>query len=433
MVILLATVFEGALRKWILPASLHGMAYLAKDVIACAFILRFGIQNRFYWLKRFRRQVLLIAALILPSFLIGAGLSYEPAIITYKNAVLWPLFALHLACWLDGRSIRRLTSLFCILCIGLAILGTIQFESPKNAAINEYAWNVMGARQEISVFGSSPQPRATGTFSYISGLSTFGAVSFAWIMWRFLTTRNNRHLCAAGAAGSLICIFTSGSRAAFVIAVLGLVTAIVVSSNIKHKGRAIGLILLLSIAFGTVVDKRIVDAYLGRATKAGDSSWTRVIGEGTYFIDLLVQDPIGVGLGQKTPVEVFRGSRRRRASVITFVEDSRSHLVTEGGLLALVGQALTLFLFLRIFFLSWRSKLEQSRIAGGVLAPPLIYLFSNSLWFDHVGAALWWFAIGAWLAVTIRRRGVAPEWIRVSCPRPQVPAFAGRPMAHRPA
>ena len=37
-VLLFAIVFEGAFRKWLLPADLHPFAYAAKDIIALAFI-----------------------------------------------------------------------------------------------------------------------------------------------------------------------------------------------------------------------------------------------------------------------------------------------------------------------------------------------------------------------------------------------------------
>lgn len=291
------------------------------------------------------------------------------------------------------------------LCMGMAVLGLVQFSSPSAAPINRYAWHVMGRMERVATFGTSSGVRATGTFSYITGYAEFASVSFLWMVWRFLNSRTvaDRCLCAGGAVSSVVCILTSGSRAPLYQCALGLVAAVIVSSHIRHKIRVLTLCVIGLVFYLTVLDKQLVNSFYGRFTTAGDSTAGRIAGAGLDFVQLMLDNPFGIGMGQQSNVKDYRIAEQTTS--IEFIEDGRSRLAIEGGVLAVLAQAVTFLLYLRITSLSLRTGYDQSRIAAAAILPAGLYLLTNSLWYDHNASALWWFLIGAWLAITLRITG----------------------------
>src|ERR1039458_523632 len=91
--IFVAIVCEGALRKWLLPAPLHPAAFLAKDLLGICYIA----VHRNDAGSKYKSTLTLLSysavGLLFISFILGMGNSWQSAIITYKNAVLWPLIA----------------------------------------------------------------------------------------------------------------------------------------------------------------------------------------------------------------------------------------------------------------------------------------------------------------------------------------------------
>lgn len=402
IVILLAIALEGGVRKWLLPAELHPLAYASKDILALGFILRFGLPCRYKILSRLRDWMLIVACFLLPCFLLGLTWSVVAAVMIFKNAVLWPLFAIYMSAWLDWKSLVTVTRALCLLCVSMAALGFVQFYSPVSASINKYAWHVMGRMERIATFGVSAGVRATGTFSYITGYATFASVGFLWMVWRMLNSRSRveRLVCIGGAISCLVCILTSGSRAPLYQCILGLMTAVTVSSQIRHKLRAFVLCISVLVAYAALSDRQFITSFYGRLTAAGDSVTERVTGGGLEFIRLMLDHPFGVGMGQESNVKDYRVAEQ--ATTIEFIEDGRSRMAIEGGVLAVLAQVITSAIFLQILGMSWRTRNDQSKIAAAAMLPAALYLLTNCLWYDHNASALWWFFIGAWLAVTMR-------------------------------
>jgi hypothetical protein len=400
---MLAIVLEGAFRKWVLPASLHSLAYGSKDILAAMFIVRFGLPYHARMLRPLRDQIIMITCLLAPSFILGLTWSVTAAIMIFKNAVLWPLFAVHFAAWFDWASLNKLTRLLSILGALIAVLGIIQFSSPPDSTINQYAWHVMGKAERVATFGmSSTGVRATGTFSYITGYSTFASIGFLWMIWRLLNAVRtlDRCFCILGVISCLVCILTSGSRAPLYQCVLGLIAAVIASSHIRHKFRAFVLLAILIVTYVAVMDRQLAESFYVRVSPAGDSPAARITGAGLGFLSLMLDHPLGVGMGQETNVSDYRIAER--LNELEFTEDGRSRVAIEGGILAVLAQAATLLLFFRMIGLAWKTRSDESRIGAAAMLPAATYLLANSLWYDHTASALWWFFIGAWLAITLR-------------------------------
>jgi hypothetical protein len=401
IVILVAIALEGGLRKWLLPSWLHPVAYASKDILALAFVIHHSrLSSRI--LTDLRDRVLIITLLLIPCFLLGLTWSATAALMNLKNAVLWPLFAIYMAVSFDWTTLNKLTRALSVLVFGMAVLGFVQFNSPAGAPINKYAWHVMGRMEPIATFGASAGVRATGTFSYISGYSTFASVAFLWMVWRLFNARTmaDRAFSSVGALSSLVCALTSGSRSPLYQCFLGLAMAIAVSSQIRHKLRILALLVMMIAGYCTFSHEQLFVSFYQRLTEAGDSTSQRIAGAGLEFVRLAFQHPFGVGMGQESNVSDYRIAEKQAA--IEFIEDGRSRMAIEGGWLAIIAQMLTLWIFISIALRAWRTQNDQARIAAAAITPAATYLFTNCLWYDHNASALWWFFIGAWLGVTIR-------------------------------
>lgn len=399
--ILMAITLEGGLRKWFLPPWLHPVAYASKDILALAFVIRYSRLSS-KMLVDLRDRVLIIALLLLPCFVLGLTWSATAAVMNFKNAVLWPLFAVYMAVSFDWTALSKITRALNVLVFAMAVLGFIQFNSPTDAPINRYAWHVMGRMEPIATFGGLAGVRATGTFSYITGYSTFASVAFLWMIWRLLNARTvtERVFMSLGALGSLVCALTSGSRSPLYQCFLGLVMALAVSSQIRHKLRILALLVVMIAGYFSFSNEQLFVSFYQRLTEAGDSTSQRIAGAGFEFVRLALRHPFGVGMGQESNVSDYRIAEQQAA--IDFIEDGRSRMAIDGGWLAILAQMVTLWIFISIAIRAWRTQNDQARIAAAAITPAATYLLMNCLWYDHNASALWWFFIGAWLGITVR-------------------------------
>lgn len=122
----IALIFEGALRKWLLPPMLNPLAFIAKDVIAVAFILAHPIASRERLARRVRDVFFFVALILFPAFLYGLHKDWQGAVIMYKNACVWGIFGAHIAPHLTMERIERLLRPLAFITIAMAILGLTQ-------------------------------------------------------------------------------------------------------------------------------------------------------------------------------------------------------------------------------------------------------------------------------------------------------------------
>jgi hypothetical protein len=295
IVLLAAIVLEGALRKWLLPDSLQPLAYGAKDVVATLFIIRHPLPRIRAAIKEVRTAGLVVGVILLPALVLGVFHNPLAAISTYKNAVLWPAFAVHLAPRLSGRVINRLLPVLAILTCGVAVLGAIQFASPMGAAVNRYAWREMGAYVPVAGFGSLTGTRATGTFSYISGMSGFGVFAFSLGLWRSLqpTTYRQRLFTGLAAAAGVCCALESGSRAPVVMFAAMFIAATLVARRVKVLLRVWGVLLSVGLAVVFILGPGVLDAFVGRWESTNDTILGRATGlnEKGNTVELILANP----------------------------------------------------------------------------------------------------------------------------------------------
>lgn len=420
--ILAAIIFEGALRKWLLPPALQIAAYAAKDVLAAVFVIKYPL-----WRQArpdvfsVRIWILLAAALLVPALIMGLMLAPAAALMTLKNAVLWPLFAVHLAARLNSRMIDTLCRALSITACAVAVLALVQFALPENHPLNAYAWNSTGIATEPAMMPGG-HVRATGTFSYLTGLASFGAFGFAWCLWRYVSSKRPgiRSWSTAGMAASLVCILTSGSRGPLVVCVLSAIGITVALRRFKLLFQFAAITLLLTGVFWLIPDKSFVASYIERVNTAEDTFEQRAVDPLFSFVKVLTDDPVGVGLGQDSQAIVFSESTSEGRWTIHQDEDVRSRAATEAGVLGILSLFTVVILCFRQCVLGVGSLNPEARAAAGALGFVITCQVFQCMWFDHVGCALWWFAAAAWLSMrvgvrspyrSVRWRGLYPRRI----------------------
>ena len=174
---LILAVFEGALRKWVFPEWGQEI-YFAKDMLLLgAYVSFWG--PRFRWRKRlFERHpangviallslwaVLQLLNPSLPNLWVGLF-----GIKAYLINV--PLMYMIPAVFPDEQRLGKFWAAYLILSLIPLTLGILQFLAPPDSILNQYAW-MEDLAPGVAVFGDVPKARVTGTFSYITGYTTY--------------------------------------------------------------------------------------------------------------------------------------------------------------------------------------------------------------------------------------------------------------------
>jgi hypothetical protein len=277
---MLLLVFEGAIRKWLLPGA-QDLVYFAKDAVLL------GAYAGFFFHGRSRRWPLpqapfLYAALacaaalglvqifnpLLPNILVGA--------LGFKAYFLYvPLLFVVPAVFRDDAELARFLKRYLLIVFPVVALSVAQFFSPPGSILNTYAQPTESS--SISTFGSSKFVRATGTFSYISGYTSYLLVTTILILMILTTTRwrFRGNLVIYAALGTvLLGIMTSGSRGP--IFLLSLVFPVYWWLGVvreKQSGRTFVRLLLgvsLLAAGLTSAGDQAVAAYSQRASGSED-------------------------------------------------------------------------------------------------------------------------------------------------------------------
>lgn len=398
VLLLAAIVLEGALRKWVLPDALQAAAYGAKDVLAALFIIRHPLPRIEAALKEVRTAALVVGVLLLPAFILGLVHNPLAAVSTYKNAVLWPVFAVHLAPHLNGRILARLMPVLAIAAGAIAVLGAIQFASPPQAYVNRYAWRDMAAYVPVAGFGSVGGTRAAGTFSYISGMAAFGVFCFSLALWRSLlpTSRRQKLFAGLAAAAGVCCALESGSRAPVVIFAAMFMTATLVARKVKVFLRAWAALLSIGVAVTFILGPGIVTAFVDRWETTNDTIIGRITGENlkANMVDLILANPVGVGLGRTTGYGFFENAQTD--SQLDVFDDGGSNALLESGLPGLMGLWVITVPLVVLAVRGLSSKRHEFRSATALLGVFSVYSVWSGIWYNHTATAFTWVSIALW-------------------------------------
>ncbi len=335
-------IFEGALRKWILPFAAKPL-YFIRDPFAIYVYYLCWKNNLFPRNSKFLKATLAIA--ILFSVICVVQIARD------DNSIGTALFGLRMyflniplafiaGALLTGRDLKRIAGRLMLTSIPMAVIVFMQYRSPVDSWINQ---TLDGA----SAFNYTDVARASGTFSFTQGheLYVHALICFLLATWLLPVQRRplQGKLLLLATAASVVNVLLDGNRGVFLGVFITLGSSLVYrlflsKSRITVRSFAPELLCVVGAIIYTTVFSNAFDAIKSRVEENNTESGERVVG--TLFAltagiqrSHLLGNGIGAGTnGGKALLQPTIGNSRR-----TQVEDESElgRVVLEAGPLGL--------------------------------------------------------------------------------------------------
>jgi hypothetical protein len=425
---LVLALFEGAIRKWLWPGG-GDLVYFLKDGVLLGAYLRFFMAPD-PDIRAFRLDIGGTAILLL-GMVVAFG-AINPNIGSPILALLGIKFYLYyipLAFMMpylfrtQEEMVRQLTW-FAFLGIPICALGFLQWRSDAFSVLNTYAAG--GLETGATGFGTGSNVRVTGTFSYITGHTTF-VTFFCALNLALLAIKETPYkwlIFGVGLPMLAANSFMGGSRGAVLTAgilVLGFTVASF-SANFTTSKHFKGILLagsIVCLAAGTLFFSDAVELWSARRKSADDNVTSRVV---SMPMEALVQafsesGATGYGIG------LTQGASSAMRNVLKIPAPRKKPPVFDtepGQILAELG----LFGFLAwyglriyVWFALWASFLRSPpgilktiSLAAFILYGPYMIM---SLVLNHTANILLWALVGlaftCRLQPTVQRRFANPR------------------------
>ncbi len=258
-------IFEGALRKWVLP-SLSTPLLVIRDPVAI-WVIILAIRN-----NRLRSNSILISVVLIGFISIFTALFFGhgniPVALFGARIFLihFPLIFI-IGNVFSIEDVVKMGKILLWIAIPISILIILQFYSPQTAWVNK---GVGDDTEGAGFSGALGFFRPPATFSFITGTIAFYSLVACYIFYFFLNNKLvNKILLYSAAAGLLIAIPLSISRTLlFTVIVTMVFTIIAVSKKSKYFGRVIigcaGMLTTLIILSTTSTFQTATEAFTHR-------------------------------------------------------------------------------------------------------------------------------------------------------------------------
>ncbi|MEY2495548.1 MAG: hypothetical protein QOJ45_2040 [Verrucomicrobiota bacterium] len=373
-------IFEGTLRKWVLPQYSDVLLVVRDPVVLAIYFM--AIKARVFPRNNYILALGIIAVLswLVSLIVLEPYLSLKPLILVTgfgfrSNFLHLPLIFV-IGRVLDHDDVLKLGKWVLIGLMPMALLLAVQFNAEPDSFINRTAG--IGENQQITAGGGKIRP--PGTFSFVSGVIFYAALSAAYLLYGALTRGMYRNwLLFGGGFALVVTIGVSGSRSVLlaVLVVLSSLLAIVVfrPSAINQFGRNLLIVVVvLLVAVRLPVFKEGVQVLSDRFTSVAESEeksiagglLARTFGGFTEGFLLLTRAPIGgygLGIGTNGGAKFLTGR-----AVFLLTEGEWARIILESG--PILGLA----------YLVWRTMLTFKlgllsirRLRDGSILPIMLY------------------------------------------------------------
>jgi len=393
-------VFEGALRKWVMPQLAQVLFFVRDPVVLLIYwyALRAGILRRSPALLQVGLVFAVLALALAVVQITTLGNSQLLAVVIYG----WRQYFLYLplpfivAATFSHQSLLRLARHVCAAVIITAPLEFLQFHAAPSAVINRgIAEEERLQFQSFAYTGGLVRP--SGTFTSTVGVTELVSSSFALLLALWLTPLEKRGfsntLLLVATAATATCLALSGSRAAFVHCGLVMLCALVLGTvarqpSVRYRALFLPSILLTvivglyPIAFPDALSalmSRVNEAHSVESQFSSLGIFGRALYEMIDFVNFMTSTPLvgyGLGLGGNGRT-YFTSADADLLAGIGAESDWSRHIVDLGPIVGV------LFIVYRIVFVSivfgqvWRA----TRISNSAL--PLLL-------FGYVGIGLFY-------------------------------------------
>lgn len=193
-VALVLVIFEGVLRKWVLPQA-SDLIYFLKDFVLLGAYLRYYLGSE----PKYPLKITIVTIAIFMAIGWCVFQAFNPSlgspIIGFFGLKAYffyiPLMWMVPTLFQSEEELYKFLRSYLLLAIPVCLLAVAQFFSPSSSFINVYA----GGQEATATVGGAV--RVTGTFPYILGYSTYLTTCFSFLipmltlpqtqLWRWLT------------------------------------------------------------------------------------------------------------------------------------------------------------------------------------------------------------------------------------------------------
>ena len=380
-----------------------------------------------WWLatRAFRRDALLITprgpmqvTLLLVTLLPAMYLAVPgtPFFIEAAGLRAWSLFPLAcimaLSVTLNAAQIRVYVAVILALCVITAIYGILQYRGGPTGPLagGALAWERHQNTVYYYVEGGGSQFRAYSTFTFpapFAGMMVYGMVLAAGNALNRHLTKVRRAFYAALIPLLFVAMTLSGTRAALVMLVLGLMV-VGYLRGLTLTQLMLGLPLFGALHIATLLTSGRAVTRFGTIFSQEGALWSYVLGPIVTAGRVLMDHPLGVGLGRTGVGVPFAITSRLPTSFFIFSDGDIGRAAVDMGVLGLVILAFIVFGLTPLTLKAARMLVATEEegtalgIGGLVLSGGVIILIGSPLSSAPHGI-IWWFFLGALVRLAMLR------------------------------
>lgn len=409
--VMLLIIFEGALRKWVLPEA-QALIYVAKDVLLLFAYAGFALSKGFDPPVRLAQPYVVLLSV---SAFFGLLAMVNPSLPTFTLAIVgWrahffsiPLIFLVPHLFDSAEQLYRTLGRYALFAIPTAALGIVQFYSDVDSPINFLVPDAGGDNSPVG-FGEVDRVRVSGSFAFISGYTAY-LLAVAMLLGSLLAGREWRIRGSLVQYGTLLLIiaamFSTGSRSPVysLIAVAGVYAVFAALAGDLSFSAALqaaaGAALLGLVVWNFLPEP--LDAFYARAT-GGDDELERLTSQIIEPLDIFFSVGIfGYGIGAAHQSAAFlAGTDISWWTDGLVAEAESSKIMIELGA---IGFVLTYVFRIAITITAFRAafvlKTRAARSLALMIAMFLGLQIFGAVIYNPTMNVLYWFSVGMLFAL----------------------------------
>jgi hypothetical protein len=391
LLIYLLLIFEGSLRKWVLPQLSQYIFFIRDPFVLYAYL--FATIHHLWP----RRSPYLTASIVISvvGFLIGiialmisgnGGAGALLAVYGWRNYFLYAPLAFLIGATFSLADIERVCRWTLLLSLPIGLLMAAQFFAPLNSPLN-IGIASDEALQFVGLTVTSEHTRPMGPFSSGAGPNQFTASAFAMLLAFLIMPARQRGvgpwILPLAAAGIALCVAMSGSRGAVsqcaLIGVFAMVLGVVGrTAAVRRKAIALPLVVVGAfVAIAPFAFPAAIEAFAERWTLAASAEQQvfqlGFLGRALYtfvdFLRLFSDTPLlgyGLGSGGNASITLQLGP------AVWAESDWARHIVDLGPVFGSV------FILFRIVLAAWLGVVAFRATRRGVGPLPfLLYAYTG--------------------------------------------------------
>lgn len=396
-------VFEGALRKWFLPALSTPLLLIRDPIVLLLMIL--AIRRGLLKINIYYSGMLILGVVsIITAIFFGHG-DILVALYGARTMLLYFPLIFIIGRVFDKEDVIKMGKIVLWISLPMTVLLVLQFYSPQTAWVNR---GVGGDESGAGFGGAMGFFRPPGTFSFTNGTTCFYSFVAPFVIYFWLSQKNiSRTILLAATAGLIISIPISISRALFLqVALSVFFLAVAVSRKPKYLGRIIlaTAVLVVALALFSNVGffATATDAFTSRFDNANETEGGLVQGTivNRFFGSLLTgvtssTDSIfgyGVGSGTSVGASVLGYDGIVMQADFEWIRD-----ILELGILGLFLIAFRVGLAVKIGVGSY-YKMKKNEILSWLLMSVAFFTLVQGIWAQPTSLGFCSLITGLWIA-----------------------------------